>query len=129
VDDAKPLFERSIIAIVDDDDAVRESFQFALGLEGFNVRAYSNGDDFFSALPTDVPVCVIVDQQMPDTTGLEIAARLRADGLQLPIILLTGGLDSVLSSRALALGINHVLGKPPPEGDLVRLLRICLSEM
>jgi FixJ family two-component response regulator len=111
------------VAVIDDDEAVLDSLRFSLGLDGFDVATYLNGAEFFAASPSISFCCVIVDQNMPDMTGLEVASRLRAIESKLPIIMLTGGLTDSLKSRALALGVNHVMVKSPREGDLAQAIR------
>ena len=122
-----PAETRGCLAIIDDDSAVLDALKFALSIEGFNVQIYSSGPEFFASLPEAEPACVIVNYHMPDMTGLEIASHLRADGFLVPIIMLTGLVDRMVNSRAVALGINHVLAKPPAEGELVQTIRQCLA--
>jgi DNA-binding response OmpR family regulator len=56
-------------------------------------------------------------------TGLEVASRLRACGSKLPIIMLSGGMTDSLKSRALEFGVDHVMAKPPREGELLQAIR------
>jgi FixJ family two-component response regulator len=115
------------IAVVDDDGAVLGALRFSLRLDGFDVDAYSNGYEFFAAMPIHLPACVILDQYMPGMTGLEIAIRLRDDGYAIPIVMLSGAMDRRLETRALALGISRVISKPL-EGDLGQIIRQCIAE-
>lgn len=107
------------VAIVDDDPAVRDSLGFVLGLQGFEILAYSSGSEFFAALAANPSSCIIVDQHMPDLTGLDIASRLRSSGSTVPIIMLTGFVTEDLKSRARALGIKDVIGKSPSSEEEV----------
>lgn len=117
------------VAIVDDDAAVLDSLRFLLGLQGFEILAYSSGSEFFAALAANPSSCVIVDQNMPDLTGLEIASRLRSSGSTVPIIMLTGFVTEDLKSRARALGIKHVIGKSPSsEEEVARAIHNCLLQ-
>lgn len=68
--------------------------------------------------PTSWPVCLITDQNMPEMTGLELAAHLRSKGSVIPVLLFSGHLSASLISRAAELGIK-VVGKPAPENELV----------
>ena len=117
------------VAIVDDDPAVLDSLQFLLELQGFEILAYSSGSEFFAALATSPSSCVIVDQSMPDMTGLDIASRLRGSGSTVPIIMLTGFVTEDLKSRARALGIKDVIGKSPSsEDEVARAIHNCLLQ-
>lgn len=115
------------VAIVDDDPAVLDSLRFLLGLQGFEILAYSSGSEFFAALAANPFSCIIVDQNMPDLTGLDIASRLRSSGSTVPIIMLTGFVTEDLKSRARALGIKEVIGKSlSSEEELIRAIHNCL---
>ena len=117
------------VAIVDDDPAVLDSLRFLLGLQGFEILAYSSGSEFFATLAAKPPSCIIVDQNMPDLTGLDIASRLRSSGSTVPIIMLTGFVTEDLKSRARALGIKDVIGKSPSsEEEVARAIHNCLLQ-
>ena len=101
-----------IVAIVDDDDAVRDSLQFLLEIAGFHVAAYSSAQQFLNdGKPGDLR-CLVVDQHMPDITGLQLVTQLRAQGTALPVALITGSPSLDLIRRARELGITTVLEKP-----------------
>jgi two-component system response regulator FixJ len=98
--------------VVDDDDAVRESLQFLLETAGFCVIAYTSAAQFLNeAIPGDL-ACLLVDQHMPDLTGLQLITRLRAQGVTTPIALITGSPSPDLVRLARQLGVAKVLEKP-----------------
>ena len=105
------------VAIVDDDDGVRGSLRFLLEVVGHTVEAFASAAEF---LESDLPniACLILDQHMPEMTGLELAERLRNDGINIPILLITGSPSPVIIAGAAELGIR-VLEKPPEEEDVV----------
>ncbi len=111
------------IAVVDDDTAVLESFRFMLELAGFQVATYLSGVTFLASDITR-PRCLILDQHMPIMTGLELTARLRAEGLAVPILLITSSPSPAIVAKAAALGIERVLEKPPTEDDLIEFVTI-----
>ena len=101
-----------VVAIVDDDDAVRDSLRFLLEIAGFSVVAYSSAQQFLSdAKPAELR-CLVVDQHMPDVTGLQLVTQLRALGTVLPVALITGSPSPDLVRRALEVGVSTVLEKP-----------------
>ncbi len=106
------------VAIVDDDPAVLDSLRFLLEVSGHEVAVYASGRQFL-ADRTARPKCLIVDQHMPDMTGLELVARLRGDGDGLRVMLITGSLSGAIVARAALIGIDKVLEKPPTEGELL----------
>ena len=65
------------------------------------------------------PACLILDQHMPLVSGLDLAARLRTEGVGIPILLISGALSPGIVARAAQLGIERVLPKPPAEDDLL----------
>lgn len=106
------------VAIVDDDPAVLDSLKFLLEVSGYRVAIYASGAEFLRSRATD-PVCLILDQHMPRMTGLELAARLRAAGTTVPVLLITGSPSPDIAKRAAQIGIEKVLEKPLNEDDLL----------
>jgi two-component system response regulator FixJ len=111
------------IAVVDDDDAIRDSFRFMLELAGFLVATYASGLEF---LASDLARtrCLILDHHMPIMTGLDLVVRLHAAQIRLPIMMITSAPSTALITRAKALGITSVLEKPPTEDELLRFVAI-----
>ena len=103
-----------VVAIVDDDVAVVESLQFLLEAAGLTVAAYTSAEAFLADRASHHR-CLIVDYHMPRMTGLDLTARLRADGSALPILLVTGLSSPAIVSRAADLGVTKVLEKPVDE--------------
>jgi two-component system, LuxR family, response regulator FixJ len=106
------------VAIVDDDLAVLESLKFLLELAGHTLRAYASAAAFLEDRATR-PNCLILDQHMPQMTGLELAAQLRMDGVGIPVLLFSAQLSPAVIARAAQLGIEKVLEKPPAEDELL----------
>jgi two-component system response regulator FixJ len=101
-----------LIAVVDDDDAVRDSLQFLLEIAGYPVATYSSAAQFLREAATDDLACLLIDQHMPDQTGLQLIARLRADGVRLPVALITGSSSADLIRLARGLDVALVMEKP-----------------
>lgn len=119
-----PEKRSQIVAIVDDDAAVLESFQFLLETAGFPVAAYPSAHAYLEAGGAR-PRCLIVDQHMPAMTGLELAARLRADGVDVPVMLVTSAPSPAIVARAREIGVFGVLAKPLPEDEVIAFIRSC----
>lgn len=109
--------ERHKIAIVDDDDAVRDSLRFLLEVTGQCVKTFASAAEFLNAGVHHFAY-LILDHHMPHMTGLELAARLRANGARIPILLITGSPSTAIVARASELGVEKVLEKPPGDQDL-----------
>ena len=113
VADARP----NKIAVVDDDRAVCDSLKFFLEVMGCVVETFLSAASFLSTDLREIGR-LILDHHMPQMTGLELAEKLRADNVSLPILLITGSPSRDIVARASALGIR-VLDKPPSEEDLL----------
>ena len=110
--------ERRIVAIVDNDHAVRESIRFLLEVTGYTVETFASAGEFLRA-NLERFVCLILDHLMPRMTGLELVEKLRAYGSTIPVLLITGSPSPIIVARAAELGINQVLEKPFDDKDLL----------
>jgi len=111
-----------MVAVVDDDDAVRDSLQFLLETVGCSVATYSSAAQFLNeARPGDL-ACLVVDQHMPDLTGLQLIGRLRSEGVTVPIALITGSPSPDLLRLARELGVAKVLEKPLDDDVLLEFV-------
>jgi two-component system, LuxR family, response regulator FixJ len=110
---------RRLVAVVDDDDAVRDSLQFLLEIAGYSVATYGSAAQFLHEAPIGELVCLVVDQHMPDQTGLQLVARLRTQGVTLPVALITGSPSADLIRLARELDIAKVMEKPLDDDALL----------
>ncbi|MGO9135293.1 MAG: response regulator transcription factor [Methylovirgula sp.] len=106
------------IGIVDDDEGVRGSFKFLLQTAGHYVETFAGAGDF---LESDLSkfACLIFDQNMPGLSGLQLAERLRAEGVTTPIMLVTSAPSPTIVKRATEAGINLVLEKAPDADEIL----------
>ena len=114
--------EADVIAVVDDDDAVRESLAFLLTVTGHKVAVYASAADFLAQCDMGRLAGLILDHHMPKQTGLELLATLREDGRTLPVLLVTGSPSPEIVARAGALGVDHVLEKPVSDDRLMEFV-------
>jgi FixJ family two-component response regulator len=112
---------KGAVAVVDDDPAVLDSLKFLLEVAGHSVADYASGPQFLQNVG-GWPACLIVDQHMPDMTGLELAERLLGEGVDVPMMLITGSSTPAIVTRAAQLGIKEVVAKPATEADLLRFV-------
>jgi FixJ family two-component response regulator len=111
-----------LVAVVDDDDAVRDSLRFLLEIAGYTVAAYASAAQFLQEAPLHELACLVVDQHMPDVTGLQLVARLRGDGVGLPVALITGSPSVDLLRLAHELSVAKVLEKPLDDDQLLEFI-------
>jgi two-component system response regulator FixJ len=108
------------VHVVDDEDSLRRSLDFLLRAAGYRVERWPNGEDFLKEVDRAVPACVLLDIHMPGIDGLEVQRRMAAQGLDFPVIVLTGHGDIALAVRAMQAGAVDFMEKP---FDRERLLR------
>ena len=94
------------------------SLRFLLEVVGYPVETFASAAEFLKAEQHNL-ACLILDHHMPEMTGLELAGRLRADGSDIPILLITGSPSPGTAARAVELGINRMLAKPLTDEDLL----------
>jgi FixJ family two-component response regulator len=107
------------VFIVDDDVAVRDSLALLLGLKGYRTAIYSSAEDFLAAYRKDWRGCLVLDIKMSGMTGLDLQAQLAAQGIELPIVIITGHGDAASARSALKSGAVDFLEKPLDEEQLV----------
>jgi FixJ family two-component response regulator len=88
------------IAIVDDDPAVLKALSRLLRSRAFRAQTYGSGEEFLAALPAGLPVCLIVDLQMPEMNGLELQQHLIGNGIKIPTILITAYADGEMNEQS-----------------------------
>jgi FixJ family two-component response regulator len=101
----------SVVIVVDDDAAVRNSLKFSLELEGFAVRLYSGGTELLAANNVGDCACLVIDQHMPGLTGLETVRELHHRHVDVPTILISGRPTRALSACADRAGVE-IIEKP-----------------
>jgi FixJ family two-component response regulator len=116
-----------VIAIVDDDQSVREALTSLVGSLGYVAMAFECAEDLLKSRRRPSVSCVIADVQMPGMTGLELHDRLTASGTPIPTILITAFPDERARERALQAGVIGYLAKPFSEDDLLACIRSTLG--
>jgi FixJ family two-component response regulator len=115
------------IAVIDDDEAVRESTTDLLRALGYIAKGFACGDDFLKSNRIHITSCLIADVQMPGMSGLELYGRLVALGKPIPTILITAYPDEAVRARALNAGVTGYLTKPFSEKDLLDCIDLTLK--
>jgi FixJ family two-component response regulator len=113
----------AVIAIVDDDQSVREALTSLVRSLGYIAMAFEGAEDLLKSKRRRSVSCLIADVQMPGMTGLELHNRLVASGKPIPTILITAFPDERSRERALQAGVIGYLTKPFSEDDLLACIR------
>lgn len=110
------------VYLVDDDDAIRRSASFMLKTSGFTVATFASGTDFLNEARDLDAGCVLLDVRMPDIDGLTVQSELKARGIALPVIVMTGHGDVTVAVAAMKAGAVDFLEKPFEKAELVAAL-------
>ena len=115
------------IAVVDDDESVRESLPELLKEMGYSARAFASAKEFLAAFSTQRSDCLILDVAMPEMSGPELQRELARQGHRVPIIFITAQSDRGVRSALLQQGAVECLFKPFSEQQLQSALGAALS--
>lgn len=117
----------SLVHVIDDDEAVRESVSFLLDSAGIVSRTYASASLFLSAYEPGEFGCVVTDVRMPGTTGIDLLRRLADIGSTTPVIVITGHADVPLAVEAMKLGAADFIEKPFDDEVLIASVRSALA--
>lgn len=114
------------IAIVEDEDTIREAVSFALRQQGHQVQGFADGLDAWTAFDATLPDLVILDIGLPRLDGLELCRRLRGRSEALPIIFVTSREDEFDRVLGLEIGADDYLCKPFSMRELLARIKVLL---
>ena len=117
----------SLVAVVDDDESVRESLPAFLRECGFEVKVFSSAEEFLTSDSLGETSCLVLDVAMPGMTGPELQYALRLSGRNIPTIFITGGGDKTVRQALLKQGAVECLFKPFSDTVLLDALDIALQ--
>lgn len=113
------MFIKPSIAVVEDDDLVREATVGLLRSNGFIAKGFSSADEFLESNRIRITSCLIADVQMPGMSGLALYGKLVASSTPIPTILITAYPDDAVRNRAISAGVTGYLAKPFSEKELL----------
>lgn len=122
---AQDAAQAPLILVVDDALTVRRVIQRLLVREGYRVALANDGVQALQVLEQQRPLMVLSDIEMPRMDGFELARSIRArpEIAHLPIVMITSRIAQKHREHAMSLGVNHYLGKPYSEQELLGLIR------
>lgn len=116
------------VAIVDDDESIRESLPDLLTELGFAATSFSSAEEFLSSDYIEKIRCLILDVAMPGMSGIDLQHELKIRGQNVPIIFITAKRDERIRQRVLESGAIDCLYKPFSDSALVRALKAAFPE-
>lgn len=110
------------VYLIDDDDAIRRSASFMLKTSGYRVETFVSGVEFLKVSRNIDPGCVLLDVRMPNIDGLQVQQELKARGIALPVIVMTGHGDISVAVAAMKAGAVDFIEKPFEKAVLLAAL-------
>jgi two-component system, LuxR family, response regulator FixJ len=117
----------NLIAIIDDDESIRDSLRTLLRSAGYHVSTFESAEVFLESGVATGTACMILDVRMPGMDGPELQVRLRDQQSRIPIIFITAHDDGPVRERVLRAGAADVLNKPFAPAALLSSLQSALG--
>ena len=109
--------------VVDDDDAIRTLWRWLMESNGIGVRTFASAPEFIAYYDPGTPGCLVLDLQLPGMSGLELQDYLVRNGIDIPIVIVTGHADVPTAVAALKSGAVDLIEKPFNYRDVVSVVR------
>jgi FixJ family two-component response regulator len=117
------LQDRNIVLVVDDDVGVLKGLQRLLRVHGYEPILFSSAEAFRKHTEFEKAVCIILDIDLKDGSGIEVRRRLKAAGVRVPVIYVSGNEDPAVRRAALGSGCIAFLTKPFSIRELMEPLK------
>jgi FixJ family two-component response regulator len=117
----------STVFVIDDDDLVRAAIQGMLKSVGLKAETFGTPQEFLCRQRPDGPSCLILDVELPGTSGLDFQRELAAADIRIPIIFITGHGDIPMTVKAMKSGALEFLTKPFQDEDLINAIHQALD--
>lgn len=118
-----------IVHIVDDEETVRKSLAFLLGMAGFAVRMHDSAADFLAAAPGIRNGVLVTDLRMPDMSGVELLRNLLSAKATLPAVVITGHGDVPMAVEAMKAGAIDFIEKPFEDIVIIEAIRRAAKQL
>ena len=116
-----------MLALVDDDPAVRHALSFMFETAGITVATFADAESALAAPGKSAWRCLVLDQRLPRMSGLDLLERLRAIGIEAPSILITTHPSRETRARAAAAGVE-IVEKPLLDNQLSQKARAIMTD-
>jgi two-component system, LuxR family, response regulator FixJ len=102
---------RKVVAVVEDDPDLRDAIDSLLSAYGYDTELFETAEEFLTTATKTKADCLVIDVNLPDLSGVELARHLLATGYRLPIIVTTNSGDDILRNQVIELGCLALLDK------------------
>ena len=110
------------VAVVDDDASVRKALKRLLRAANLEAEVFASGRQFLESLPSGFPDCLVLDLHMPEMNGLDVQRHLAQQGLQVPIVVITGHDEPQTRAQCMSAGAAAYLRKPLDDEALLEAI-------
>jgi len=117
---------KTVVYIIDDDAAMRDSLAFLLDVNGFQPEVFESANSFLGKALSNAPACVVSDIRMPGMNGIELVRKLKSEHVPCPVVLITGHGDVALAVEAMKAGAVDFIEKPFDDAVLLDAIRSAL---
>lgn len=121
------MTESPLVAVVDDDESVRESLPDLLRMFGFSAQAFASAEAFLQSGLLDDVKCLVLDVAMPSMSGPELQQELIRRGIPIPVVFISAQASGASRARLLALGAVAFVPKPFSDTDLLAAIKTALE--
>ncbi len=119
---------QEIVAVIDDDPEIRVAMATLVSAYGYSAHTFDSAQTFLACASTCRASCLLLDIELGDLSGVELARQLAADGYTFPIIFMTGHDNAAVEIQARAAGAIAYLRKPFPGKMLFDALKKAIRE-
>ena len=117
------------ILLADDDEAIREFVKLVLEHAGHKVDCAKDGFEAWSKITVVEPDLIILDEHMPEMTGLQLCEQLRRSGDTTPIVMLSGSYDTKTLLVAIRSGASDFIVKPVTQDEILARVSTTATKM
>ena len=121
------MSHRRLVHIVDDEVKVRDSLALLLSTAQIETRTYASAEEYLASVRWDEPACVVLDNQLPDLSGIDLLKRIAEAASDTAVIMITGYADVPTAVAAMRAGAYHFVQKPIDAEDLLIIVEEALA--
>ena len=126
--DMSSVKRANLVAVVDDDDLLRDALRRLLKASGLGAISFESAEDLLNSGRLSEIACLIADVRMPGISGLDLQARLKTVRCAIPIIFITAHGDAKMRIQAMRDGAVEFLTKPFDHAVLIEMVRSALED-
>jgi FixJ family two-component response regulator len=117
-----------LVAIVDDDRSVQSALKDLMESAGLSARSFASAEEFLESDQRSQTACLVADIRMLGMSGLELQAKLKAEGSRIPMIFITAHGNEKLKMHAMTAGAVEFFSKPFDDEVLLEKVRAALND-